>query len=169
MEEDELMAMHSALEVVSEYMSAMAAQDNARMNSLCSPDFVMDLVHCDVFEGRPLSVEQTKEFWPCCFAAFPEMDYEVTRTIAAEKVVVTQWIFTGTNTGRLQASIFGDRVLQPTGRNEERGVGMFQPAVYGCPSLLAWPCLESHSQAESSRCILTRYCTRICMKEIFIP
>jgi hypothetical protein len=99
------MAMHSALEVVSEYMSAMAAQDNARMNSLCSPDFVMDLVHCDVFEGRPLSVEQTKEFWPCWFAAFP----------------------------------------------------------------LAWPCLESHSQAESSRCILTRCCTRRCTKEIFIP
>jgi len=48
-------------------------------------------------------------------AGFSKMDYEVTRTIAAEEVVVTQWVFTGTHTGPLEPTVFGRRV-EPTGR-----------------------------------------------------
>jgi steroid delta-isomerase-like uncharacterized protein len=115
----------SALEVVSEYSAALAARDSERMKSLHSPDFVLDWVYADAFETPPSSAEETNEFWPSWFAGFPEMDYEVTRTIAAEEVVVVQWIFTGTNAGPLGPPAFG-RLLDPTGRTVQfRGVSIY--------------------------------------------
>jgi steroid delta-isomerase-like uncharacterized protein len=115
----------SALQVISEYAAAMAAQDGERMNALRSPDFVMDTVQDDAFQDAPFSVEKTKEFWPAWFAGFPEMDLEITRTIAAEAVVVTQWVFTGVHTGPLEPPVFGRRV-EPTGRTVRfRGVSIY--------------------------------------------
>jgi steroid delta-isomerase-like uncharacterized protein len=115
----------TALKVVSEYTAALAARDSERMNALHSPDFVLDWVYADAFEERPRSVEETKAFWPSWFAGFPEMDYKVTRTIAAEKVVVTEWIFTGTNTGPLDPPVFEER-REPTGRTIRlRGVSLY--------------------------------------------
>lgn len=85
----------------------------------------LDWVYGDAFEDRPRSLDETKEFWPSWFAGFPEMDYEVTRTIAAEEVVVTQWTFTGTNTGPLGPPAFGQR-MEPTGRTIQfRGVTIY--------------------------------------------
>ena len=53
------------------------------------------------------------------------MDFEVTRTIAAEKVVVTQWVFTGTNSGPLESPIFESR-REPTDRTIRfRGVSIY--------------------------------------------
>lgn len=119
------MAVSPALEVASDYVAALAAQDNERMNSLRSPDFVLDFVYGDVFEDEPLSVEETKKFWPSWFVAFPEMDYQVTRTIAAPQVVVTQWTFTGTNAGPLGPPISGERI-EPSGRTVRlRGVSIY--------------------------------------------
>jgi predicted ester cyclase len=103
----------------------LAAQDSEQMDALRSPAFVLDYVYADAFERRPLSAEETKEFWPAWFAGFPEMDLEVTRTIAAETVVVTQWVFTGTNTGLLEPAALGRRV-EPTGRTIQfRGVSIY--------------------------------------------
>jgi steroid delta-isomerase-like uncharacterized protein len=117
-----------ALDVVSEYSAALAHQDTGRMNALRSLDFVLDFVHGDAFEDNPLSGRQTEEFWPSWFAAFPEMDIEVTRTIAAEEVVVMQWVFTGTNTGPLQPPIL-DELVEPTGRTIRlRGVSIYDVA-----------------------------------------
>ena len=106
------MATRSALEVASEYLAALAARDSERMSSLRSHDFVLEFVHRDAFKN-PLSVDDTRLFWPNWFVAFPELDVEVTRTIAAEEVVVTQWTFTGTNTGPL-AGILGQNRIDPT-------------------------------------------------------
>lgn len=92
------MATRSALEVASDYVAALAARDSDWMNSLRAPDFVLEFVHRDAFKN-PLSVDDTRTFWPNWFVAFPELDVEVTRTIAAEEVVVTQWIFTGPTPG----------------------------------------------------------------------
>jgi steroid delta-isomerase-like uncharacterized protein len=91
----------TALDVTSEYVAALAARDSAQMNALRSPDFVLDFVHADAAEANPLSGEETRQFWSAWFVAFPELDYEVTRTIVAEHVVVMQWTFTGTNSGPL--------------------------------------------------------------------
>ena len=105
----------TALELVAAYTAALAAGDAGQMAELRAPDFVLDWVHGDVFENQPLSGEKTDRFWPSWLAGFPEMDYEVTRTIAAETVVVVQWIFTGIHTATLAPPIF-DPPLAPTGR-----------------------------------------------------
>jgi len=115
----------SALEVVSQYAVALARGDSNRMNSLRATDFVLDFVHGDAFEDGPISVEETKKFWPAWFAGFPEMDYEVTRTVAAQEVVVTQWIFTGIHSGSLGPPIF-EHSREPTGRTIRfRGVSIY--------------------------------------------
>ena len=117
--------MPSALDVVSEYAAALAARDTAKIHSLHSPDFVLDWVYADAFENPPRSAEETKAFWPAWFAGFPEMDYQVIRTIAAAEVVVTEWVFTGTNTGPLESPVFEER-RKPTGRTIcLRGVSIY--------------------------------------------
>lgn len=117
-----------ALEVTSQYTAALAAGATDRMNALRSPDFVLDFVYGDASESGPLSLEETKNFWPAWLAGFPEMDYEVTRTIAASDVVVTQWIFTGTNTEPFGPEIF-EQPFAPTGRTVMfRGVSIYDIA-----------------------------------------
>ncbi len=119
----------SALQVVSQYVAAVAAGDSKRMDSLRSPEFVLDFVYQDAFEGDSLSVEEAQAFWPSWFAAFPEMDYQVTRTIAAEKVVVTQWVFTGTHAAPLGPPVF-ERRVEPTGRTiRYRGVSIYDTSA----------------------------------------
>ena len=115
----------AALDLVSQYVAALASGDSDRMNALRSQDFVLDFVYSDAFESGPLSEKETEAFWPVWFAGFPEMDFEVTRTIAAEKVVVTQWVFTGTNSGPLEPPIFESR-REPTDRTIRfRGVSIY--------------------------------------------
>jgi steroid delta-isomerase-like uncharacterized protein len=105
----------SGVEVVSQYVAALAAGDTERMNTLRTPDFELDFVYGDASESGPLSSEETKEFWPSWLVGFPEKDYEVTRTIAAEDVVVTQWVFTGTHSEPLGPPIF-EPPVPPSGR-----------------------------------------------------
>jgi len=115
----------TSLEVASGYLAALAAGDSGGMDTFCAANYVLDLVQQDAFEGAALSHEETRAFWPSWFAGFPEMDYQVTRTIAAETVVVTEWVFMGTNSGRLSATIFG-RDMEPTGKTIRfRGVSVY--------------------------------------------
>ncbi len=115
----------SALEVVSEYIAALAAADIERMRILHAPNYVLDWVYGDAFEDPLSTAEETIKFWPSWFAGFPEMDFEVTRTIAREDVIVTQWIFTGTNSGALGPPVFEDSRV-PTGRTIQfRGVSIY--------------------------------------------
>ena len=100
------MVRMSGIEVVSQYVAALAAGDTEHMNKLRTPDFELDFVYGDASESGPLSSEETKEFWPSWLVGFPEKDYEVTRTIAAEDVIVTQWVFTGTHSESLGPPIF---------------------------------------------------------------
>jgi predicted ester cyclase len=124
-ERPELARSSSALEVVAEYSAALAASDSEGMDALRGEDFALDLVHRDAFESAELSRQETKAFWPSWFASFPEMDYQVTRTIAAEEVVVTQWVFMGTNTGPLTPPVFGSH-MEPTGKTIRfRGVSLY--------------------------------------------
>nr|NIV34400.1 hypothetical protein [Anaerolineae bacterium] len=77
-----------SLELIAEYITALRARDDATMQSLRSPDFVLDWVHNDAVANPPGTHEVANQFWSVWFSAFPEMDYEATRTIAAESVVV---------------------------------------------------------------------------------
>ena len=119
-------ALSSALEVVTEYSAALAAGDSERMDALRGEGSTLDLVHRDAFESGALPREEAKAFWPSWLASFPEMDYQVTRTIAAEEVVVTQWVFMGTNSGPLTPPVFG-RHMEPTGKTIRfRGVSVYE-------------------------------------------
>jgi steroid delta-isomerase-like uncharacterized protein len=115
----------ASLTTVTGYVEALAAGDGAGMDAYRASDYVLDLVQRDAFEQSALSHEETNAFWPAWFASFPEMDYEVTRTIAAETVVVTEWVFLGTNSGPLTVPVFG-RDMDPTGRTIRlRGVSIY--------------------------------------------
>jgi steroid delta-isomerase-like uncharacterized protein len=114
-----------SLHTIEKYIAALRERDTLTMQAMRTSDFVLDWVHMDAFEDRPLSREQTNEFWPAWFAGFSEMDYEVSRTIAAESVVVVQWTFTGTHDGTLGAPIF-DPALEPTGKTIRlRGISVY--------------------------------------------
>ena len=114
-----------SVEIVSQYVAALAAGDTERMNTLRAPDFELDFVYGDASASGPLSSEETKQFWPAWLVGFPEKDWEVTRTIAAEDVVVTQWIFTGTHSQALGPPIF-EPPVPPSGRTIMfRGVSIY--------------------------------------------
>jgi steroid delta-isomerase-like uncharacterized protein len=118
-----------SLAVVAAYVAAMAAADDAGMAMLRSEDFVLDFVHGDAFADDPLAAHETSDFWPAWFRAFPEeFDYEVTRTVAAAPVVVTEWVFSGANSGAIGEPIFTES-RPPTGRTIRfRGVSVYDIA-----------------------------------------
>lgn len=112
----------TSVEIASAYASGLADQDSDAMQALRSDDFTLEFVHGDAFQDPPLTGDDASSFWPRWFVAFPEMDLQVTRTVAADEVVITQWIFTGTNTGPLE-SMLGTESIQPTGNTVRlRGV-----------------------------------------------
>ena len=114
-----------SLAIIHDYVTALHERDNAAMQKLRAPDFILDWVHSDVFADQPITLEMANQFWSIWFAAFSEMDYEITRTIAAKNVVVTQWTFTGTHTGSLSAPVF-DPPEEPTGKTIRlRGVSVY--------------------------------------------
>ncbi|MEA3337385.1 MAG: nuclear transport factor 2 family protein [Chloroflexota bacterium] len=116
----------SVLDVIGAYSAALAAGEPERMAALFADDYELDLVYRDAFASDALSGEQPEAFWASWFASFPEMDYHVIRTVAAEKIVFTQWEFTGVNSGPLAPPIF-DREIEPTGRTVRfRGVSVYE-------------------------------------------
>jgi len=115
----------TSLHTIEKYINALMEKDNLTMQAMRTADFILDWVHSDAFENRPLDHEQTNQFWPSWFRGFSEMDYEVTRTIAAETVVVVQWTFTGTHDGPLGVPVF-DPPLDPTGKTIRlRGISVY--------------------------------------------
>lgn len=114
-----------ALEVVTAYSAAIAAANIEKMKAQQTEDYRLDWVYADAFENPTRTAQEMDKFWPAWFAGFPDMDYEVTRTIAAEEVVVVQWVFTGTNTGALNPPAFREP-REATGRIIQfRGVSIY--------------------------------------------
>ncbi len=115
----------ASLDVISRYLAALGNGDHAAMDALRHADFLLDWVHADAFADSPLTHEQANQFWPVWLGAFSEIDYEVMRTIAADKVVVVQWTFTGTQDGPLGPPVF-DPTLEATGKTIcFRGISVF--------------------------------------------
>jgi len=124
---DQKIPLSSALEVVSAYTQALSAGDSQGMYALRAQDFVLDFVTQDAWGSGPLTGEEPRNFWSVWFEGFPEMDFQVTRTIAADELVVTQWIFTGTNTGPVPPII--ESQLEPTGKTIRfRGISVYDIA-----------------------------------------
>ena len=115
----------TAFEIVSKQVAAMKARDFDVMQSLHAKDFIVDWVTSDAYENPPSSAEISSKFFPAWFAGFDEMDYEVKRTIAAEDVVVTEWVFSGTNTSPIEPPVF-EETVEPTGKTIQfRGVTIY--------------------------------------------
>ncbi|MBW2368963.1 MAG: nuclear transport factor 2 family protein [Deltaproteobacteria bacterium] len=107
-------AAKSSLDLMSRYVTALQQKDIVKMNALRSADFVRDLVAGDAFLDNPAPNQDVSKFWSAWFAGFEDLDYEVTRTIASESIIVLEWTFTGTNTGLIDLEIF-NRLVEPTG------------------------------------------------------
>lgn len=105
----------TAFEVVSQLVEALAVQDLEAITALHAEDYVVDWVYGDAFDSPPVPADESVTFFPVWLRAFDEVDYELKRTIAADEVVVTEWVFTGTHTGPLGPPVF-QRGLDPTGR-----------------------------------------------------
>lgn len=121
---DPITTRSTALEVVAAYTQALASQDHDQMEQLRAEDYVLDFVNQDAWGADPLTGEEPRNFWTAWFQGFPQMDFQVTRTIAAEQVVVTQWVFTGTNAGPLPSFIASKP--QPTGKTIRfRGISVY--------------------------------------------
>jgi len=117
---------YASLDLISRYVTAIQDNDAANMNELRAADYVLDRVAGDAFEDSKLTEAEARAFWPSWFSAFSEFDYEVIRTIATEAVVVTEWRFIGTNTGKLESNIFG-REVAPTHKTIQfRGVSIYE-------------------------------------------
>ncbi len=104
-QEDDL---QNSIDLVGQYVAAMNIRESAVMDALRSPDFELDFVYGDAFQTRPLSGEGTILFWPTWFKAFPDGEFEPTRTIAGEQVIVVQWTFSGTHKQTL-----GEPIMTP--------------------------------------------------------
>jgi len=114
-----------SIELITQYITALSERDTKAMHALRCPDFNLDWVHSDAFADTPLTQDETSRFWTPWFAGFSEMDYEATRTIAAETVVVVQWTFTGTHDYPLGPPIF-DPALEPNGKTISiRGISVY--------------------------------------------
>lgn len=117
----------TALDVASQYATAIAARDGERMHALRATTYVLDFVHLDAFQASPLAATEGKDVYRSLFTAFPDSDFEVTRTITGEEVVVQEWIFTGTNTGRFELlGVAGSASRGPTGNTVHlRGASIY--------------------------------------------
>ena len=104
-----------AVDIAAAYADALIHGDMPAMQSLWADEFVLDWVHADAFEDTLSSPEQITQFWPAWLAGFTAPDYEVTRTVAAETVVVMQWVFRGTHTQPIGPPVFAEPI-QPRRR-----------------------------------------------------
>ena len=116
----------SALNIVTQYASAIIARDTESMHALRSKDCVTDWVHEDAFMYRPDTAEEATDRYRALFNAIPDLDLEVKRTIAAEEVVVQEWTITGTNTGPIVPPLLRNDSAEATGNSISlRGISVF--------------------------------------------
>jgi predicted ester cyclase len=115
----------TSLDIVAEYAEAICTSDSERMAACRMEGYQLDFVHRDASGGEPLTEREACQFWEAWFKAFPDMDFQVTRTILAETVAVTQWVFTAVNSGLITPPI-SEVVLEPTGKPIRfRGASIF--------------------------------------------
>lgn len=116
----------SALEIATQYAAAIIARDSKSMRALRSEDCITDWVHEDAFRYSPDTAKQAIDRYEALFVAFPDLNLEVKRTIAAEEVVVQEWTLTGTNKGIIAPPLLHNRSADATGhRVILRGISVY--------------------------------------------
>lgn len=119
------MTKPAALDIATQYVSAIVAKDTQSMHALRAKDCITDWVHEDAFMFRPDTAEQATDRYRALFIAMPDLDLEAKRTIVAEEVVVQEWTITGTNTGPLEPPLLRNESTEATGNSLKlRGVSI---------------------------------------------
>jgi steroid delta-isomerase-like uncharacterized protein len=83
-------------ELATRFFDAFARRDVDAMMSMVSEDITEDLAGIGVING----IEEDRAFLTALFESFPDLETEVTRTVAAGNVVAVEWRRRGTFTGR---------------------------------------------------------------------
>ena len=83
-------------QLAARFFAAFGRRDVDAMMSLVSDDITEDLAGIAVING----IEEDRAFLTALFESFPDLETQVTRTVAAGNVVAVEWRRRGTFTGR---------------------------------------------------------------------
>jgi SnoaL-like domain len=105
----------------------IAAQQEAHMHVLRAGSYQLDAVYLDAYGVAPQALHEGTDIYRALFSSCPDGDLAVTRTIAGAEVVVQEWTFSGTHTGRSEHwALRGRMHEQPTGSQVSlRGVSIY--------------------------------------------
>jgi predicted ester cyclase len=117
----------AAFTIAARYAAARATQQEERMHALRAGRYQLDAVYLDVYGATPQALPEGTDMYRCLFSTCPDGDLAVTRTIAGAEVVVQEWTFRGTHTGRTEGwALRGYPHEQPIGREVRlRGVSIY--------------------------------------------
>jgi predicted ester cyclase len=117
----------NAFLIAAQYTAARAAQQEERLHVLRAGRYQLDTVYLDAYGASPLADPGGTDVYRSLFRACPDGDLAVTRTIAGAEVVVQEWTFSGTHTGRTELwALRAQRHDQPTGSKVRlRGVCLY--------------------------------------------
>jgi steroid delta-isomerase-like uncharacterized protein len=82
-------------DVVTGYFAALARHDTAAAVEFLDPEVVDEITSVGVLRGR----DEVREFFDGLFAAIPDLEMSVVRTVRERDTVVVQWRARGTFTG----------------------------------------------------------------------
>jgi steroid delta-isomerase-like uncharacterized protein len=82
-------------DVVTAYFAALARHDTAAAVEFLDPEVVDEITSVGVLRGR----DEVREFFDGLFAAIPDLEMSVVRTMRERDTVVVQWRARGTFTG----------------------------------------------------------------------
>jgi predicted ester cyclase len=113
--------------IAAQYTAARAEQQEERLCALRAGRYQLDAVYLDAYGASPQAEPGGTDIYRSLFRACPDGDLAVTRTIAGTEVVVQEWAFSGTHTGRSEHwALCDQRHDQPTGsRVRLRGVCIY--------------------------------------------
>jgi predicted ester cyclase len=117
----------TAFTIAAQYAAARAAQQEERLHVLRAGCYQLDAVYLDAYGVAPQALPEGTDIYRALFSACPDGDLAVTRTIAGAQVVVQEWTFSGTHTGRAEHwALRGRMHEQPTGSQVRlRGISIY--------------------------------------------
>jgi steroid delta-isomerase-like uncharacterized protein len=104
------MSEQESLRLCSEGWAALNAHDLNQFSKGLAEDFQAEVPGVPIL----LNKKQYRDYMQNYLTAFPDIHYDITRTIARDETVVTHWTCTGTFTGPMQGP--DGSVIPPTGR-----------------------------------------------------
>ncbi len=112
------MSEQENIRVNEEAFAALNAHDLNRFAQYFADDFRADVPDAP----GPLNKQQYLDYVKNYLTAFPDIHFQVERTIAKDETVVTLWTVSGTHTGPLSGPT---GVIPPTGKNfTNRGMNL---------------------------------------------